>query len=727
MDGLPAKTAVQSAITTWAMDKMNTGPANLYIILVDHGLSDVFYIYPDQITAAELDQWLDALQAGLSPQAAQQEIVTILGFCRSGSFLDNMAGANRINISSSAANESSYKGPGDVVDGQVLRDGEYFVHYFFRGVGLGDSIRDCFEEAAGLTMVYTQSQDVDSSANGPFFDRSLQHPLMDDNGDGVGSHLLGDQFGDGVYSANVFIGVSIVTGNDPGDVVVEETAPTAFLADDQDTVSLIWAKVDNNPRLMTIWVEVKSPAYTPENQGGSEQLVLDLPRTVYDGYDDGQDHYYWTNLGGFTDPGTYQVFYFAKDDITGNVSPVMETRVYKAASGNQEPGAFDLVSPADGGEVLTSVILDWDDAVDPDSDDLTYTVLISKDDAAFTSPIRLENLSVSSCLVTADNGLEDLSNYFWKVLAIDEYGAVTESTHTWTFHTNNTNPLVGYLTGRVYDDVSKAAISGAQVAVGGAGTVQTTGDGYFLIAVEPGDYNINVTASGYNGATLGSITIPEGSPLTKNFGMIPTSCAEPDAPAGLTYPASDNTGNFTVSWSAVDGVESYTLERATDSGFTTGLMEVYSGPDTAYQEVGLADGTYYYRVLAEDACGSSDWAEGSAITVVCPTPGQPATLTVPKADIDGDFTVSWSPVSGATGYVLERDTTNTFASVSTLYTGPDTIYLETGLLPGVYYYRVWAFNDCDHSDWQVSGSVLVDPDAVNSGLGPLLLLLLDDD
>ena len=726
VDGLPTKAGIQNAVTTWATAKMNTGPANLYIILVDHGLSDMFYIYPDQITASELDQWLDALQAGLTPQAAQQEIVTLLGFCRSGSFLNNIAGANRINISSAAANESSYKGPGDVVGGQVLRDGEFFIHQFFRRVGFGDSVRDCFEEAAGFIWRFTQSPDVDSSANGPFFDRSRQHPLLDDNGDGVGSHRLEDPGGDGVFSSNVFIGVSTITGNDPGDVVVTETASTVFLADDEETVDQLWAKVDDNTRLTTIWVEVKPPDYTPENPDGTEQLVLDLPRTVYQGYDDGQDHYYWNNLGGFTDPGTYQVFYFAKDDLTGNVSPLMETLVYKAAPGNQAPNAFSLVSPADGSEVLTSVILDWEDATDPEDDDLTYTALISKDDATFSNPIVLENLTASACLVTSEQGLEDLTDYYWKVLAVDEYGGATESSQVWSFHTNNTNPLMAYLVVQVYDDLTKVAVSEAQVAVGGVIIIQTGVNGSFFTTIAPGVYDVTVSAPGYHGRTLSSVSVPEGNPVQKDVGLIPLSCAEPDAPGGLSYPSSDNTGSFTVSWEAVDGAEGYTLQRALDSEFSSGLLEVYSGTDTSFQQVGLADGYYYYRVLAEDACGESEWSVGSAITVGCPAPYPPMALTVPRADEDGDFNVTWSPAIGASGYVLERDTDNAFTAASTLYSGTETMYQEAGLAPGVYYYRVWAYNDCDHSDWRTGGPVVVDPDAVKSGLGAALLLLLDD-
>ena len=103
VDGIPTKTAIQQAITEWAKGKMNAKPANLYIILVDHGLEEDFYIHPEKISSSELSNWLDSLQMGLTGQAVAQEIVTILGFCRSGSFIDNLSAANRVTIASAAA------------------------------------------------------------------------------------------------------------------------------------------------------------------------------------------------------------------------------------------------------------------------------------------------------------------------------------------------------------------------------------------------------------------------------------------------------------------------------------------------------------------------------------------------------------------------------------------------------------------------------------------------
>ena len=62
VDALPSKTELQYAVTEWARDMMNAKPANLYIIWVDHGFTDTFLMYPEEITPQELDTWLDDLQ-----------------------------------------------------------------------------------------------------------------------------------------------------------------------------------------------------------------------------------------------------------------------------------------------------------------------------------------------------------------------------------------------------------------------------------------------------------------------------------------------------------------------------------------------------------------------------------------------------------------------------------------------------------------------------------------
>ena len=518
--GIPLKAAIRDAITQWARDKINQRPANLYIVLLDHGLEDVFYIDPESITSTELGDWLDTLRAGLTgTDAPYQEIVIILGFCRSGSFIDDLSGNHRVIIASAAEDESSYKGP---LDEDGIREGEYFVSEFFKSVSVGKSLKACFEEATTLTEIFTASGSGDST-NAPYYDESLQHPLLDDNGDGMGSNDLADPDGDGAFSQDLFIGVSSVTGNDPGDVEIIQVAGTRFLSPIEDSVNL-WARVDDNTRLRTIWVELKPPNYQPVDPGGSGQAELILTKTVGI-YNETEKRYEWQNLDGFSSPGTYQAFYFAKDDITENVSPLMESKIYKAKTGNAIPYGFSLIAPDDGASVLTTLVLDWEDTTDPDGDSMSYTVLLSKGDPLFSNPIRIEDLDYSTCLVSPAKGIEDLSTYYWKVQAIDEYGAI-QQTGVRVFHTNNTNPVAAWINGHVYDSVSGQSIANAVVSVGKVELTSALG-GYYLGLVVPGTYTITASAYGYNQKSYPGVMIPDADLVTKDFALIREYSASP--------------------------------------------------------------------------------------------------------------------------------------------------------------------------------------------------------
>jgi hypothetical protein len=510
-DGIPSEAAVQQAITQWARDKMNAKPANLYLIMVDHGFDDVFFVYPDTITSTELGGWLDTLQGSLAGQAAEQEIIIVLGFCRSGSFIDNLSGAHRVIIASATASESSYKGP---LDADSIREGEYFVSEFFKSVAYGKSVKGCFERACAMTQLFTASGKL--KANALYHDDSYQHPLLDDNGDGLGSHDLSDPTGDGALSSALYIGVSALTGNDPEDVTVSQVSPATFLNEAQTTTDL-WAKVSNNSRMDTIWIEIKAPGTTPIDPGGSGQAEMNLPKSVYQAYNSTMNRYEWTSQGTFSVPGTYQILYFAKDTTTFNVSPLVESKVFKAKAGNTPPGAFSLISPNNEESVLTTLVLDWGDAVDPEGDRVTYTVLLSKGDPGFMNSLRKEGLIYSTCLLEPGDGLEDLSTYYWKVLAIDEYGAVRES-DVRVFNTNNTNPVAAYIKGVVFNVNTKEAITNAVVSVSGI-SLNTALGGYYLGQVPPGTHTISASASGFKAQSFSGVTIGDGQVVTKDFAL----------------------------------------------------------------------------------------------------------------------------------------------------------------------------------------------------------------
>jgi len=524
-DGFPSKADIETAITQTSMDNMIANPGDLYIVMVDHGWTSdddeegIFYMDPDDpITSSDLSTWLDGLQEGLFRTAAEdRRIVVVLGFCRAGAFIEAVSGENRTIIASAAANEYSHRGAQDVDDrGQPLRDGEYFVSEFFKTVAYGKSVSQCFEQATTLTEAFTSSGS--GGTNAPYFDDSLQHPLLDDNGDGLGSNVLSSQEGEDGYASQVlFIGTSPNAGNDPGDVLVTDVAEEQFL-DLGDSSVNVWAKVDQPERVRMIWLEVKAPDYDLGDPGEGQQIEM---VTVRKGtIDKNDDVFVWHDLGAdeadlFSTPGTYQVFYFAKDDETGHVSPLKESKVHKALTGNAPPDPFLLVAPDDEAEVLTTVVLDWEDTTDPDGDPVTYTVLLSEGDSSFADPIRKEGLRYSACLVDPNDGIRDLCIYYWKVQAIDQYGEIQE-TGVRSFKTDNTNPLAAWVDVRVYDTATGELIKDANVMIG---TMEfDLPRGKHICEVPPGQYKITVSAVGYASKSC-SREIDDSATIRLDFGL----------------------------------------------------------------------------------------------------------------------------------------------------------------------------------------------------------------
>ncbi|KPA14541.1 Peptidase C13, legumain [Candidatus Magnetomorum sp. HK-1] len=247
------KASIKEAITDWAKNKMNDSPANLYLVFVDHGSTDSFVLDTDidnNLKASDLALWIEILETSLSPQASQMEIITLLGFCHSGSFIDNLSRKDkkRIIITSAAANEESFKGPKD-----IIRDGSFFMSSFFKWVGDGESIKKSFEKAVQQTEIYTSSDFISYTSNYPFFDNALQHPFLDDNGDGIGSNDLSVIGSDGDLSEKVFIGVNASMNHT--DISIIETTKTLFLNPDTNTAQELYAIIENFSNIIQIFRE----------------------------------------------------------------------------------------------------------------------------------------------------------------------------------------------------------------------------------------------------------------------------------------------------------------------------------------------------------------------------------------------------------------------------------------------------------------------------------------
>ena len=105
-------------------------------------------------------------------------------------------------------------------------------------------------------------------------------------------------------------------------------------------------------------------------------------------------------------------------------------------------------------------------------------------------------------------------------------------------------------------------------------------------------------------------------------------CPAPDDPvlnAIAVSPA--GSGNYSVSWNAVAGADKYVLEQSlNDSGFSSPLI-MDLGNALSKSFMNQPNGTYYYRVLAENQCGDGPWSTVHSVAISAP--GLAAPLAAP--------------------------------------------------------------------------------------------------
>jgi hypothetical protein len=173
------------------------------------------------------------------------------------------------------------------------------------------------------------------------------------------------------------------------------------------------------------------------------------------------------------------------------------------------------------------------------------------------------------------------------------------------------------------------------------------------------------------------------------------SVSAPTAPTGVS--ATAGVGQVTLAWTPVSGATSYNVYWSIYSWVTTSAGMKIANATSPYTHSGLASGTpYYYIVTAVNSSG-----ESAASSVVSATPT--ALLSVPTGVSatagDGQVTLAWTQVSGATSYnVYWSLSSGVTTSNGTKITNVTSPYTASALTNGTtYYYIVTAVNNTGES------------------------------
>lgn len=175
----------------------------------------------------------------------------------------------------------------------------------------------------------------------------------------------------------------------------------------------------------------------------------------------------------------------------------------------------------------------------------------------------------------------------------------------------------------------------------------------------------------------------------------------------LTTPVTALNGQYTVSWTAPGGSDSYVLEESFNSGVWS---TEYSGAALSKSFVSKPYGVFVYRVKACNPAGCGPTSAANTVNVLYP-PGSAPSVNAPTQSDAGSFTVSWNAIGGATRYELEQNALG--SGWGLIQDGDATSRAISSGTSGMYSFRARACNaaGCGATSAEVSVQVIGPPTA----------------
>jgi hypothetical protein len=212
-----------------------------------------------------------------------------------------------------------------------------------------------------------------------------------------------------------------------------------------------------------------------------------------------------------------------------------------------------------------------------------------------------------------------------------------------------------------------------------------------------GTVPFQVQANTSTSSRSGTITIFNQAVTVSQAGA-----TQPPAAFGKASPANGATGlgsALTLSWGAASGATSYQVCVDTTNDGACGATWQSAGTATTLARSGLAAGTYYWQVRAQNAGGTTDANGGAWWSFAVAGATQPPAAFAKASPANGAtglgsaLTLSWGTATGATGYQVCVDTTNDGACGTAWQSaGTATSLAQSGLAAGTYYWQVRAQN-----------------------------------
>lgn len=232
------------------------------------------------------------------------------------------------------------------------------------------------------------------------------------------------------------------------------------------------------------------------------------------------------------------------------------------------------------------------------------------------------------------------------------------------------SPVIGAISYNVYYGTNPAitTLNGTKIPTTASSTIINgliNGTTYYVI----------VTAVSTSGESAAS-TVAMATPSNTSAGFI-------SPPTMVTATAGN--GQMTVNWNAVSGATSYNIYYGTNPAISTTNGTKVVATASGKIVTGLTNSTIYYVIVT--AVGASGESGASGFSTVTPQAQPPAPTGVSLQPGNGQMTVTWPSVAGATSYNIYYGTNSALTTTnSTKVTGVMSGNIITGLTNGSTYF-----------------------------------------
>ncbi len=316
-------------------------------------------------------------------------------------------------------------------------------------------------------------------------------------------------------------------------------------------------------------------------------------------------------------------------------------------------------------------------------------------------------LKTATTAAASDTGLSPSTNYCYTVSAYDaawnESGQSSQSCVTTPAAADTTAPSIP-------TNLTATAVSSSEINLSWTASPDTDVAGYKIYtsstylksatATSTTDTGLNSSTQYCYAISAYDTTGNESSQTGPVCATTDTATTAPSAPSSLSATALSQS-SIALTWQDnSDNETGFKIERKTGNGGTYSQINTASaisgiGSSGYYEDTSLTEGTSYcYKIRAYNLAGDSSYSSESCATTDAAGSAPSAPTGISATAGDGQATISWNAVSGATSYNIYWSTTSGVSKTNgTKISNATSPYVHTGRTNGTtYYYVVTAVN-----------------------------------